>query len=147
MERKSLSPTVSVTVGILLACFAYAFAILQVILTFGEGGSATAADRGAFVMSLLSAAAYLLAELWIYPRATRKSLLSLSYFAAFALLSALAFGIISVSDLTYVFDSNADMARPLLLSACFRLCASHAVLLLLRIGHEIARYVKNTIRP
>ncbi len=145
-QKKLLPPWVSVSVGVLTAFFVFAVATMQVILLFGERGSVHAASRSGLILSILSALVYAASELAIYPRSAQKSLLALSYFSTFALLAVISFGVISAADLTYAFDFDAETGRALLLSGCYRLCAANAVALVLRIGIEIGRYVKNLLR-
>lgn len=128
--------------GALLAFSTFALSLSWVILAYGELGQAQAACDGVFFISLASVIGYGLLEVHFLQKKAPKSDFALSFFAFFALLSALSFLLIGVCDLTYVLDAAATETRAVLLGACFRLVILHTALLLLRIGHEVTVYIR-----
>ncbi|MBE6622308.1 MAG: hypothetical protein E7630_05100 [Ruminococcaceae bacterium] len=142
-KNRQIPPYALIFSGVFLTLLVFSLALMLVILLFSESGDVTAAARGGLVLALLSAVAYAIAEVTVYPRTDRKALFSLSYFLAFALLSAVAFRLIAVSDLSYSFNVDGEVARDLLTASCFHLCATHAAALLIRLGAEIVRYCKS----
>lgn len=145
-KEEILRPHTAVVCGILLPLFVFTLALMQIIFLFGERGDEAATSTGGVILTVLSVLAYVIGELFLYPQSEKKSLFALSYFTTFALLAAISFHFITTGDFTYTFCQNGDTARTLLLSECFRLCAANAFALILRIGLEIARYIKALFR-
>jgi hypothetical protein len=146
-QANDISSAVPVFVGILLAIAAFSLAVCLVILLFGELGDLSLALNGGTLLAVLSAMGYGIAELLLYPRVKRKSLLAIVYFLTFAILATLLFCFTAASPLFGAFLGNEDLAKALLRILCSRLCAANAVALFLRIILEIIRYVKSLRSP
>lgn len=137
---KRYAPWIS---GATLAFTVFSLALTWVILIYGELSKPSVACNGVLVIAMASILVYGLLEVHFLQKNAPKSAFALSYFAFFALFSAASFLFIGTSDLSYVLDTSASQTRTLLLNACFRLVVLNTVALLVRIGLEVAAYIRS----
>lgn len=128
--------------GVILAFFFYSLSFSISAIYFSEKGKPNLALDIIFYISLISCAAYLLLEAFVFSK-SRSSSFSIGYFGAFAVGTALVFFITNIIPLDFVFDHSGFLTATFFRTACLKLCLCNAVMLVLKLGRETFRYVRS----
>lgn len=142
MKKLSLPPPLPLLCGAVASLFSVSLPLTLLIVVFGELHCPVAALNGVLVISLLAVGVFFFLELLLRRRFPENAF-ALSYFAFFLLWGSIAFFSLLGSDLTYVFDTSAEVTRAVLYGGFSRLLIVHALALLFRIGREVVRYVRS----
>ncbi len=128
--------------GILLGliCFSLLFSVAAIL--FSEAKNPILALNITLVLSFISAAAYWIFEYCVFYK-NRSSAFSVGYFGTIVLGSAITFFVTSVLPMQFIFDYSASLNAAYLKNACVRFSLFNAVALVLRLGIETHRYIKN----
>ena len=142
MKNKNETRARDLLFGILLGlvCFSLLFSVAAIL--FSEAKNPKLALDITLILSFISAAAYWLLEYCVFYK-NCSSAFSLGYFGIIVLGSAITFFVTSVFPLQFIFDYSASLNAAYLKSACVRFSLFNSVALVLRLGTETYRYIKD----
>ncbi|MBQ8254690.1 MAG: hypothetical protein IJY94_04220, partial [Clostridia bacterium] len=128
--------------GIVLAIIFLSLLFSVSALVFSEYKKPYLALTLSIVLSFVSAALYWLFEYCVFYK-NRSSAFSVGYFGTIVLGAAFTFFVTSVFPIYFVFDYPPQLTAMYLKTACVRFCLFNAVTLVLRLGIETYRYIKD----
>ena len=141
MEDKTKNRVRDLLYGILLAFIFVSFIFSVAAIVFSEFQTPNLALSLTLALSFLSAAFYWIFEYCVFSK-NHSSAFSIGYFGTIVILAALTFFITSVFPIYYVFDYSPMLTAMYLKTACVRFCLFNAAALVIRLGIETHRYMK-----
>ena len=127
--------------GVLLSFIFLSLLFSIAAIAFSECRDAVLALDLTLALSFVSAALYWVFEYCIFYK-NRSSAFSVGYFGAIVLSAATTFFVTSVFPIYYIFDAVSELSAYYLKSACVRFCLFNSVALVLRLGIETFRYIR-----
>lgn len=142
MEEKTKTRVRDLFYGITLALVFLSLLFSVSALIFSEYKKPYLALTLILVISFASAALYWVFE-WCVFYKNRSSAFSIGYFGTIVLGAAFTFFVTSVFPIYFVFDYPPQLNAMYLKTACVRFCLFNSVALVLRLGIETHRYIKD----
>ena len=141
MEEKTKNRARDLLYGILLA-FIFSSLIFSVAaIVFSEYKEPNIALTITLSLSFLSAAIYWILESCVFCK-NKSSAFSIGYFGTIVVLAAFTFFVTSVFPIYFVFDYAPTLTAFYLKTACVRFCLFNAAALVIRLGIETYRYIR-----
>ena len=142
MEDKTKTRIHDFLCGILLAFIFLSLMFSISAIVFSELYDPALALALMLGLSFASAATYWVFEYCVFYK-NRSSAFSIGYFGSIVLVAAATFFVASVFPLSFIFDFSPEITSIYIRTACVRFCIFNAVALVLRLGIETYRYIKN----
>lgn len=96
-------------------------------------------------LSFVSSVCYMCLEKFKFSK-TGSSSFAIGYFGTLALICALVFFITNIVPLSYIFDTNYLYTAIYLRKSCIVLCLFNAIALVIRLGAETLKYIKEVFK-
>lgn len=133
------------TQGAILCAVVCSIAYSLSAILFSEMKNVLAATIAMLILSLVSAATYLILEKAVFMK-TGSSAFAIGYFGTFALLSAMVFFVTSIFPLDFIFDTASFYTAVYLKQSVILLCSFNAAALVIRLGLETGKYVSSVLK-
>lgn len=129
-----------------LLCFVFcsiSYSLSAII--FSEMKNVVMATVATLILSLISAATYLILEKAVFLK-TKSSAFAIGYFGTLALASAMVFFVTSIFPMNYIFDLSAYHTAVYFRQSTILLCSFNAAALVIRLGFETGKYVSSVLK-